>query len=1237
MLKYKDIIDKLTTEQKIALLTDAGDIPGDNVEEMGLPKTFVNELWAENCIEDGELLFPSPKSVANSWSGKLMGEVSHSLASIGASYGDNLFVMPSTNSASSLYGRELAEEPFLSGMLIADATEELTRNRVPFCLKAPMYESEDVRFLDDEADIPVLYDRLTRPFEMAIKRGGASAVMLEESDLEGSYLDACNGLLKGSIPEGAEQIIKIKDADLTTSAMTEGKHVIGGSALVIATALDNYKRIYRSMEEGGASAQELQMTLIDGASISETTIDEALDRKLSLAYHCDKGFTQIAIEDVKKKAYTAFSESVVLLKNDNKTLPLKKKERVAVIGDIVANEEAGLFRSFVPRLTEAVTEDGKSTVLGFERGYDLEQNVSPELIAPAVNLAKNASVTVVFLGMGAVREERVHTNAHLALPGNQIALLTKLRRASKRLVLVLCGERLPDMTLDALADAILFMPPQGTYGAKAIWDILKGDVNPGGRLAFAGYYGPDSNFRQIQRRKRTKEQLIGPYIAYRYADGNGEASRYPMGYGLSYTSFTYSSLSIDRRGKISFTVKNVGHTGGYEVPQLYVGMKSSYRIRPIKELKWAERIYLRAGEKKKITLTLDDLRIYDTDTGKPVTEKGVYCVYVGSSSSSLWLEGRLNRDGDELKGQNNKLSDYLHNVSNIVSEGYTMEAYCKPMNKKSKLKTLGAILIATMLFADVVYAISCFMLEMDFMWYLTAFAIANGAALALGIILMLVGNARVKRIIKAQEKAEIEATKELFKTVERADVDQIDQLFEDEFDYMLEDGGAKAEEDNTKDESTYTYMSVDTDIPTLCADIEEHFKDCGFKIAPRMAKRILSGIMTSRLLVVRNASGLSAENIVEILSRFFGTTPHSEDLGGVKWERKSLLRIKREGESVSRPAPLSQAVNSAINDCEHACFFGLDGVKLEDAGDILMPYVQYFGNPEIEHVIADESGSVTMPSNLWFVVCPFKDESLEDLPAFVANLATVIDLEGESCSPAPSRPSRKAIGCNQLDALLFRAKKATEIDEDSWKRVDSLEEFVSGKVPYHIGNKLFLQLERYMAVYVACEAEFTEALDSAVASQLMPAIMNLLKGNEGMADTDLAQVVESCLGEEYATASRNIAKRPVFSKATLREPVAPITEETPDMEAPVEEAPAEEAPVVEEAPVEETPVAEEAPVEKTPVEKAPVAEEAPVEEAPVAEEAPVTEAVAEDESKIDVETEDKKPSDGEGGEDNDAI
>ena len=1157
MLKHKDIIDNLTKEQKIALLTDTNEALGDAVERLNIPAIAINELWQENSLDQRELLFPSPKSLANTWDEGLVGNVAKSLATLGAKQGDNLFVLPSSNASSSAYGAELSEEPYLSGTMVAAMARALSYDRVPYCLKEPLCLPEDIRFLDKEADTAVLFDRIARPFMRARAAGNAQALLLHLTDMEGSYDQANNAIFNNVVPPDMEQLLKVEDGDITTAALLSGKQLIGGSGLAISTALENYNRIYSSMEEGGATAQELEATVANGAAISEETIDIALDKKLELASNCNREFTRVSDSDINGLAYIAAKESIVLVKNSNRVLPLAKGERLCIVGDIVNECDGSHYKDFMQRLFASVSASGAS-IMGFERGYDLNRDVSPELIGSACTMATSGTTTVAFVGLGAVREERLSTSARLALPGNQIAMLTALRQASKKLIVVVCGECLPDMSFDNLADAIILVPPQGAYVARALWDVMSGAVNPSGRLAYAGYYGVDTYVREQQSRKKKERQKIGPFIANRYADSEGERVPYPVGFGLSYTSFEYSRAAVQGRA-IYFTVANTGRMDGCEVAQVYVGIAQPGSIRPRRELKGAVRIYLRAGERRQVSVPLDDLEIYDSQAQRFILEGGEYDIYVSSSLGNTKLHKKTTFVGATTNRRGKRLSDYLQNVSNIVSEGYTMEAYCKPMKTRSKLLSFGVILLITTLFADAVYAISCLMLSMDFMWYLLYFGIINGACLFVSLLSMIIGAAVSSSRKKKLEKRELAATMELFKNVQPADVREISQLFESEFDVSLDPVNKKEQESSVRDESTFTYMAVDTDIPTLCKELEEHFAEYGLIITPKMARKMLSAIMTSRLLVVRNALGVSCDKIVEILSRFFVTEPHTDDLKSEPWNRASLLRYNAaEGDRIERPAPLMQVINSATNEKDKAYFLGIANARMADLGEMLMPYVQYFGNPDGEYVVSDENGYISLSSNIWFVVTPGKGESLDNFPAFVANVATVVDLEAQSTGEAAAKTARKPISTHQLDALIFRAKKGCEISEDIWKSVDTLESFVNEKTPYHIGNKLFLQLEKYMAIYNACEADVHEAIDCAVSGKLLPAILNLLKGNEGMQETDLAQVVESIFGEEYATSCRNTIKRLVMDRAKAEKPQPPkaaapsVAKEEPKVEAVVE-------------------------------------------------------------------------------------
>ena len=260
MLKHKDIIEKLTKEQKVALVTDTRDGCGTAPGQCGIPTVAMSELWGENARDGEEALFPSASSLANSWDEGLVGKVARCLATKGAEYGDNLFTLPSSNAASSVYGPELSEEPQLSGALAAAMAEGLREAKVPYCIKEPACTADDARFLDKEPSLSLLYDRYIRPYKAVCGVGGAYAMIRSGEEMIEDYREAGRLLMDSLVDDGLERIVQIKEADTTSSVLVSGEQIMGGSSLVVSTALDNYERIYRSMEEGGATLQELNMT-----------------------------------------------------------------------------------------------------------------------------------------------------------------------------------------------------------------------------------------------------------------------------------------------------------------------------------------------------------------------------------------------------------------------------------------------------------------------------------------------------------------------------------------------------------------------------------------------------------------------------------------------------------------------------------------------------------------------------------------------------------------------------------------------------------------------------------------------------------------------------------------------------------------------------------------------------------------------------------------------------------------
>ncbi len=1168
MLKYEYIIKNLSVKQKIALLTNTHEGFEGEIDSLEIPEIVLGELWDANVGENGMPIFPSAVSLANAWSAELFQSVAKVLASQGAKKGTNLFLLPQANALTSMYGKEISEEPYLTGRLVGAMIDGLVGANASACMEAPIVREREASLLDLTPDRSAIYERYQRPFQNALGRRGLEAVFFQGNEAQ-EYKEI-NEKTVSVIPDSIHKIYRAKGNDDTTMAIVKETQLLSGSAVAVEAALENYNRIRRSLEEGGATVEELNMAIRDGAAISEDAIDKLLDRRLQLAYSCAISPLSVREDEIEALSVRSALESTVLLKNEKNTLPLKHVKRIALIGGIIDEFEGCTFEKFPEKLATSLENAGIKCV-GYAKGYELLDDINEKLIDPALRLADEADLTLLFVGLGKEREGRLDLSHRLHLPANQQALANALHKAGKKVVLVICGERIPDTSVDKKCSAICLAPSQGEGVAQALGEILLGRYNPTARLAIGCYKDQDLSFRETQARKLTKRQKIGGFIGYRYSNACNEMAKYAFGYGLSYSQVEYQAVNINN-SSVEIALHNASDRTVCETAQIYVGVNNSLRLRPVRELKSVARATIAPKSTVIVKVSLEDLEIFDTVKNKPTLEDGSYTVYVGPSSDDIRLQEDMVVYGSYMSRADYRYSDYIYSVSNIRSESYTMEAYITPMKNNTTLKTLGILLLAITIFADIIYGISGLILELPFLDYLKLFLILNLVGIALGVLLIVIYSLLHKRWLRKQEEKELQATKELYRGAERVEKGELESLFVKEFEtiYQPDDkNGMKASD--VRDESTYVYMAVDTDLPAMLSELEAYFKENGLELDSKLLRNIISSIASSRLLLVRSKSHELTEKVIKLLASFLGGKCNFESFADIDTERESLLHS-----TIYKDTQTKKAFNNATEDKKHPLFVTVEGLTTNNIGDLFTPYVQFFANPSEPTLVNDGLKTVTVQPNTWIVATLKDDQSLDDIPVFVSNLASFIELDATKCEATEAGAPRKPIELRQLEALIFRAKRAHDVDEALWKHIDSLEAFVNERASYHIGNKIFLNLEAYMAVYCELGGAPETALDGAVGSKLMIGILSTLKNNPQMADVDFIQAVESIFGEENVNEIRNIIKNPTLD----------LSKSAPKEQAPVEQAPVEEAPV-EQAPTEEAPV-EQAPAEEATKEQAPV-------------------------------------------------
>lgn len=361
-------------------------------------------------------------------------------------------------------------------------------------------------------------------------------------------------------------------------------------------------------------------------------------------------------------ARKAAASSMVLLKNANALLPLSKQtKRIALVGPL-ANNRAEVMGSWKARgedkdvvtVLEGIKNKlGSGTEVNYVQGCDFLDPSTSEFSA-ALEAAKQSDVVIAVVGEKALMSGESRSRAVLRLPGKQEALLDTLRKAGKPLVVVLMnGRPLCLESVDKQADAMLEAWFPGTQCGNAVADVLFGDIVPAAKLT-ASFPLTEGQIPNNYNYKRSGRPGDMPYSStVRHIDVPNR-NLYPFGYGLSYTTFSYGEMqcptAFDDKGflPVSVDVTNTGNYDGEEIVQLYVADKVASMVRPVKELKGFQKVFIPKGQTKRVEFKLNvkDLGFWNS-LMQYVVEPGTFEIMVGTNSEELqkkeavWDDGKV--------------------------------------------------------------------------------------------------------------------------------------------------------------------------------------------------------------------------------------------------------------------------------------------------------------------------------------------------------------------------------------------------------------------------------------------------------------------------------------------------------------------------------------------------------------------------------------------------------------------
>jgi len=652
------MIENLTLLQKAALLSGKNIWETRAVPRHGVPSLFMADgpHGVRKQLGSGDHLgiaasekatcFPTAATIANSWDPVLAEQIGEALGEEAASLEVDVLLGPGLNiKRSPLNGRNFeyfSEDPYLAGKMAAGYVRGIQSQGVAATPKHFAVNSQELRRMttDSVVDERTLREIYLTAFEIVVRESEPRALMTSYNLVNGVYANEDPFLLKKVLREewGFDGAV-ITDWGGGNDAV-EG--VRNGSAVEMPSpGLDSVRQIVAAVESG---------------ALPESELDERVREVVELALAFRSPLDPVAPLDIDGHhllAQRAAEQSIVLLKNENNILPLAAGTRVALIGDFAESpryQGAGSSLVNPTQLTTTLDAIGATELelVEFARGFDRHGAPSEELIVAAELAASASDVVLLYLGLDEISESEGLDRSHLGMAQNQLDLLDRVQRANPNVVVVLSAGSVVEIPwLDQCA-ALVHGYLSGQAGAEAVLNVLTGAVNPSGKLAesYPVHHTDSPAYPYFPGLERTSEYREGLYIGYRYYDTAGVAVRFPFGHGLSYTEFEYTDLEVSPTA-VTFTVENTGTVAGSEIAQLYIGREGTGVHRPTKELKGFLKVPLAAGDKRTVTIPLDDkaFRHYDVVRGSWEVETATYTLHVGASVADIRLTDTLAVDG----------------------------------------------------------------------------------------------------------------------------------------------------------------------------------------------------------------------------------------------------------------------------------------------------------------------------------------------------------------------------------------------------------------------------------------------------------------------------------------------------------------------------------------------------------------------------------------------------------------
>ena len=662
-MNIETILKELTLEEKAALCSGADFWHTKPVERLDIPQIMVsdgphglrkNREGAQNPNEAIEAVcFPSASALACSFDRGLLKELGKALGEECRAENVSVILGPGCNiKRSPLCGRNFeyfSEDPYLASQMAEAHITGVQSMGVGTSLKHFAANNQESRRMSVSANIDerTLHEIYLAAFESVVKNAKPWTVMCSYNKINGEY-SSQNKLLLTDILRG--------DWGFGGLVMSDWG-AVDDRAKAVRAGLD--LEMPASMGKNDAAI----VKAVESGELSEEELDNCVRRVLELVQRGSEEKPQVVWDkDRHHKLAAKIAENcAVLLKNDGDILPLKEGEKVAFVGAFAEKpryQGGGSSHINSYKTVSALQAAADIAGVAYARGFGMGNEADEALENEALEAAKNADKVVVFAGLPDTFESEGYDRKHMRMPECQLRLIEKLSEVNENIVVLLHNGSPVEMPFIGKIKGLIEMYLGGQAVGEAEIALLYGRVNPSGKLAetFPQKLADNPSYLNFPGEGDDVNYAEGVFVGYRYYDKKQIKPLFPFGYGMSYTQFEYSDLRLSAHevseGKsftAELTVKNIGSRDGAETVQLYIAPTEASVIRPEKELKGFEKVFLKAGESKRIAFRLDQsaFAYWSVKLHKWFAESGRYEVLIGASSADIRLSDAVRFNGRE--------------------------------------------------------------------------------------------------------------------------------------------------------------------------------------------------------------------------------------------------------------------------------------------------------------------------------------------------------------------------------------------------------------------------------------------------------------------------------------------------------------------------------------------------------------------------------------------------------------